>query len=75
MESRGSIEFGNRLVGNMGAPLDHRISDSLLFDDGDEPHEDVGCNEELPVEQTHNIQQDGEGKSNAENEVGAVTAP
>ncbi|PCH43371.1 hypothetical protein WOLCODRAFT_25869 [Wolfiporia cocos MD-104 SS10] len=75
MGSRGSIEYGNRLVGNMGAPLDHSIPDSLLFDDGDEPHEDIGCNEKLPVEQAHNVERRGEGRSDAENEVGTVTTP
>ncbi|PCH36319.1 hypothetical protein WOLCODRAFT_157033 [Wolfiporia cocos MD-104 SS10] len=46
--SGGSIHFESRLVGNMGAPLDHSISNSLLFDDGDDIDEDyTGCNEEL----------------------------
>lgn len=46
--SGGSIHFENRLVGNMGAPLDHNISGSLLFDDGDDLNEDyTDCNEEF----------------------------
>ncbi|PCH35924.1 hypothetical protein WOLCODRAFT_81395 [Wolfiporia cocos MD-104 SS10] len=50
--SRGSIEFANRLVGNMGATLDYG---SPLFDDGDESQQDVGCNEELVSTLTSHI--------------------
>ncbi|PCH35966.1 hypothetical protein WOLCODRAFT_28241 [Wolfiporia cocos MD-104 SS10] len=47
MGSRGSMEFTSRLVGNMGAPLDHSIPDSLLFDDGDGPQKILAATRSL----------------------------